>query len=129
MARSALGRKAGSVTKILIVDDEPDVRHILRRIFEKAGYEITEAIHGAAALGELDGELPDLVVTDLMMPVMDGNELVKALRNDPRTAKIPIVSLTGNPASSVGADLVLKKIPKRDDLLAAVTSVLEGKTS
>ena len=117
------------MTKILIVDDEPDVRHILRRIFEKAGYEITEAIHGAAALHELNGELPDLVVTDLMMPVMDGNELVAALRADPRTASIPILSLTGNPASSIGADLVLKKLPPQDDLLAAVASVLEGRPS
>ena len=114
------------MAKILIVDDEPDVRYILRHIFEKAGHEITEAIHGAAALNELNGGLPDLVVTDLMMPVMDGNELVEALRADPRTASIPILSLTGNPASSVGADLVLTKIPERDDLLAAVASVLEG---
>ena len=114
------------MAKILIVDDEPDVRHILRRVFEKAGYEVTEAIHGAAALDALNGELPDLVVTDLMMPVMDGNELIEHLRADPRTAKLPILSLTGNPASSFGADLVLEKIPDRDDLLAAVASVLEG---
>ena len=115
------------MARILIVDDEPDVRHILRRILEKAGHEITEAIHGAAALDELNGQLPDLVVTDLMMPVMDGNELIEALRENPRTAKIPILSVTGNPASSVGADLVLTKLPKRDELLAAVSSILEGR--
>lgn len=114
------------MAKILIVDDEPDVRHILRRIFEKAGYDVAEAIHGAAALDEMNGEHPDLVVTDLMMPVMDGNELIEALRADPRTARIPILSLTGNPASSLGADLVLEKILERDSLLAAVASVLEG---
>jgi len=63
--------------RILVVDDEPDLRFILRRIFERAGHEVADAGHGADALVCLRESLPDLVVTDIMMPVM------RRLRADP----------------------------------------------
>ena len=113
--------------RVLIVDDEPDIRFILRHILERGGYEIDEAINGSAAIECLSrGANPDLVITDLMMPVMDGNELIERLRSDPKTASIPILSLTGNPESSVGADLVVAKFPEPGEMLAAVLSVIEG---
>ncbi|HYI46103.1 MAG TPA: response regulator [Actinomycetota bacterium] len=111
------------MTRVLVVDDEPDVRFILCHILEKAGYEVVVAINGAAALESVKEAHPDLVITDLMMPVMDGNELIQRLRSDPDTAAIPIMSLTGNPESSVGADLIVSKFPAPTDLLAAVRSV------
>jgi CheY-like chemotaxis protein len=112
--------------RVLIVDDEPDIRFILRHILERGGYEVDEAINGSAALEILESSNPDLVITDLMMPIMDGNELIERLRSDPDTGSIPIMSLTGNPSSSVGADVVVAKFPEPRELLAAVLSILDG---
>ena len=114
------------MTTVLVVDDEPDIRYLLCHILEREGYEVIVAINGAAALECVNNAHPDLVITDLMMPVMDGNELVERLRSDPETATIPIMSLTGNPESSVGADLVVQKFPAPSKLLEAVRSVMGG---
>jgi CheY-like chemotaxis protein len=92
------------VRKILIVDDDPSIRTLLRLIFELAGYEVEEAAHGRAALDLLqDLELPDLIVTDLMMPVMNGNELIRRIRSEPRTASIPIIVVSANAMAAAGA--------------------------
>lgn len=112
--------------RVLVVDDEPDVRFILSHILEREGYEVYVAINGAAALELVSGAHPDLIITDLMMPVMDGNELIERLRADPDTATIPIMSLTGNPDSSVGADVVVTKFPGPGEFLAAVLSAMGG---
>lgn len=86
------------MTKILIVDDDPSIRFVERLILEHEGYEVIEAAQGQAALDMLRGEpLPDLVVTDLMMPVLTGMELIKRLRAEHRTASLPIVVVSGNP--------------------------------
>jgi CheY-like chemotaxis protein len=82
---------------ILVVDDDPSIRFVLRVILEKAGHEVVEAPHGAAALDLIDLQgLPDVVMTDLMMPVLDGEELIGRLRSAPMTAAIPIVVVSGN---------------------------------
>lgn len=112
--------------RVLIVDDEPDVRFMLRFILEQGGYEVDEAINGSSALEMLRGGSPDLVITDLMMPLMDGNELIERLRSDPATRSIPIMSLTSNPDASVGANVVVTKFPEVSEFLAAVLSILEG---
>jgi CheY-like chemotaxis protein len=75
-----------SVKRILVVDDDPSIRFLLRMIFESSGYEVSDAQHGVAALVRIMDALPDLVVTDMMMPVMDGRALIKNLRGNPRTA-------------------------------------------
>ena len=74
-----------------MVDDESSVRFLLRQVIEGAGYEVVEAHNGAVALARMVGFRPDLVVTDLMMPVMGGPELIARLRSDPETRSIPIV--------------------------------------
>jgi two-component system chemotaxis response regulator CheY len=89
--------------RILIVDDESSMRFLLRMILENAGYEILEAHHGAAALERINEWRPDLVVTDLMMPVMNGRDLVGRLRADPETASIPILLISANPNADVAA--------------------------
>ena len=90
-----------------MVDDEPDLRFILRRIFERAGHEVTDAGHGADALACLRESRPDLVVTDMMMPVMGGHELIRRLRGDPATARSPILAVTGNGELADAALLLL----------------------
>ena len=95
--------------RILVVDDEPDQRFLLRRIFERAGHEVTDATDGAAALKAVRESAPDLVVTDMMMPVMDGAELIRQLRSEPATAGIPILAASGDSHLAGGADAVVPK--------------------
>src|SRR5205814_4735599 len=94
---------------ILTVDDEPDVLFLLRVIFERAGHRVMEAPHGQAALEAIQEQRPDVIVTDLMMPVMDGRELLETLKADPKTASIPVLMLTANPNGALGADVVMRK--------------------
>jgi CheY-like chemotaxis protein len=113
------------VARILVVDDEPDARYLLRYAFERAGHEVSEATDGAAALEAIAASRPALVVTDMMMPTMNGAELIRCLRCDPDTAGIPILCISGNQELAIGADLTLDKfgdlsdlIPLTEDLLA-----------
>jgi CheY-like chemotaxis protein len=97
------------VPRILVVDDEPTQRILLRRIFERAGHEVSDAGDGAAALRAARESPPDLVVTDMMMPVMDGAELIRQLRSGPVTAGIPILAASGDSHLAVGADAIVPK--------------------
>jgi CheY-like chemotaxis protein len=112
------------VCRILVVDDEPDQRFILRRIFERAGHEVTDASHGVQALECVRGWLPELVVTDMMMPVMNGHELIRRLRADPATAQIPILAVTGNGELADSADALLAKPYVPRQILAAAQALL-----
>jgi CheY-like chemotaxis protein len=115
------------LSKILVVDDEPDLRFILRRILEQAGHEVADAGNGAQALECVRGSLPELVVTDMMMPVMDGYELIRLLRADPATAQIPILAVSGysdRPDGTDAADALLAKPYQPDEILAAANTLL-----
>jgi CheY-like chemotaxis protein len=111
------------VSRILVVDDEPDLRFILRRIFEGAGHEVADAGHGAAALECVRRWRPELVVTDMMMPVMGGHELIRRLRADPATAQIAILAVTGNGELADAADALLAK-PYQPNQILAVANIL-----
>ena len=113
---------------ILVVDDESSMRFLLRMILESAGYEVVEAPHGAAALERAKESPPDLVVTDLMMPVMNGRDLVGRLRADEGTAGIPIVMVTAAAGPEPGADALLMKPFEREELIELVDK-LAGKES
>ena len=95
--------------RILVVDDEPDQRFMVRRIFERAGHEVADAPDGAAALACVREWPPDLVVTDIMMPIMDGAELIRRLRCEPATAGIPILAASGDAHLADAADAVVTK--------------------
>jgi two-component system alkaline phosphatase synthesis response regulator PhoP/two-component system response regulator VicR len=80
--------------KILAVDDE---RHIVRLIqvnLERAGYQVVTAFDGPEALKKVESEKPDLVVLDVMMPKMDGFEVLKRLQANPETREVPVIMLT-----------------------------------
>jgi len=113
--------------RILVVDDEPDQRFMLRRIFERAGHEVTEVGDGAAALAVVRESPPDLVVTDMMMPVMDGAELIRRLRCEPATAGIPILAASGASHLAGAADAVVQKPYSWQQLVAAAGDLLEGR--
>jgi CheY-like chemotaxis protein len=110
-----------SVVKVLVVDDESNMRFLIRMILESAGHEVVEAAHGAAALDRVKESRPDVMVTDLMMPVMSGRELVARLRADPETASLPIIVVSANSSLvATAADAVLGKPFDADALVAAV---------
>jgi CheY-like chemotaxis protein len=113
------------VSRILVVDDEPDQRFLLRRIFERAGHEVSDANDGAAALRAVRESVPDLVVTDMMMPVMDGLELIRCLRGDPATAHIPILAATGDTHLAGAADALMPKPYAGHHLLAVADCLLK----
>ncbi len=107
-----------------MVDDEPDLRFLLRDILESAGHEVVEAGNGVAALDRVAEQLPDLVVTDVMMPVMNGAELIRRLRTDPVAAGVPIVCVSGNVELSAGADAAVAKPFRAQDVLEAVDELV-----
>lgn len=99
------------MARILIVDDEPDLRGMVRLILEMAGHQVIEAHHGRAALEWLrNGGRIDLVITDVMMPVMSGSQLIDELRSRPDTSRLPIIVLSGSPHSVEKADEVMRKL-------------------
>jgi DNA-binding response OmpR family regulator len=80
--------------KILIVDDEEDILHFLELVLQEKGYEVVTAAGGHDALTRAQMDNPDLVLLDIMMPQMDGWEVLKLLRVDDETAHIPVAMLS-----------------------------------
>ena len=113
------------MSRILVVDDEPDQRFLLRRIFERAGHEVTEAGDGAAALWMVRQSAPDLLVTDMMMPIMGGLELIRCLRAEPATAHIPILAASADSHLAGLADAVVPKPYDWRHLLAVADALLK----
>ena len=87
------------MTVVLIVDDEPDIRALLRIVLERAGYDVLEASNGADALTLCQDREPDLILTDLLMPQMSGTDFVKALLDGGITSKV--IAMSGG---SLGSD-------------------------
>lgn len=80
--------------KILLIDDDPDFVEAVKVIVENGGYDVKVAYDGEEGLEAVAAEKPDLIVLDVMMPVMNGHEACAKLKADPKTAKIPIILLT-----------------------------------
>jgi DNA-binding response OmpR family regulator len=80
--------------KILVVDDEEDILHFLELVLREKGYDVVTAMNGHEALTTAQIEKPDLVLLDIMMPQMDGWEVLKLLRVDDETANIPVAMLS-----------------------------------
>ena len=79
---------------ILVVEDQEDNRRILRDLFANAGYELIEAESGEEALTALTVRLPDLILMDIQLPVMDGYEAMRRIRLNPELKSIPIIAVT-----------------------------------
>jgi len=80
--------------KILAVDDEADILMLLRHNLTIAGFEFIEAADGPTAIEKTKAAAPDLILLDVMLPDMDGNEVLKRLKADPHTRRIPVLMLT-----------------------------------
>ena len=79
---------------VLVVEDHADSLDVAVHLFQACGATVLSAISGAEALERLDGQIPDVVVTDLQMPGMDGVELLQQIRARPRVSKVPVIALT-----------------------------------
>lgn len=88
--------KQEKLLRVLLVEDAPFLRYAFGRLLRLHGYEVMEANDGREALDCLGAFRPHVVVTDLMMPVMDGIELIRRLRDDPETSDLPVVAITAD---------------------------------
>lgn len=122
---------AGGRAKILVVDDEPDVRALVTRVLSQS-FDVTQAVDGSDALEQiLSGARPDLIVCDVMMPKMDGLTFTKELKRDPSLARIPILMLTAKTGArdmvegiNAGARAYITKPFKSEELLGKVRKAL-----
>jgi CheY-like chemotaxis protein len=101
---------------ILVVDDEREVRDVIGALLDRSGYAVFYANNGAEALPIVDRYSIDMIVIDLLMPVMDGITTIRRLKSDILTARVPILALTGDPgaalrdeAMAAGADTYIVK--------------------
>jgi len=117
------------MAKILIVDDEVDAVNILRLVLDDAGYEVLAAENGQHGLNIARQNRPDLIIADVLMPVMDGYAFYKELKEDVLTKNIPVIILSARGAmqsafESVGADCFLEKPVPPQKLLEIINSLL-----
>ncbi len=117
--------------KILIVDDDKDVVTPLKMSLEADNYSVIEAYAGCGAIEKAHGEIPDLIILDIILPDMDGYEVCNRLREDPLTELIPIIMLTGKDDISNkieglerGADDYITKPFNLSELKARIRTVL-----
>ena len=87
--------KSPAKKRILIVDDDDDVREVLSRVLRTAGYEVQEAGHAFAAVCALVREGADLILTDIKMPIVDGFDFIRELKAHEDTRRVPVVAVTG----------------------------------
>jgi two-component system phosphate regulon response regulator PhoB len=119
-------------SKILVVDDEPDALELIEVNLKGAGFEVLSAANGRQALEKARATLPALILLDVMLPEMDGLEVCKSLRRDPKTAGIPVIMLTARAAEidrvvglELGADDYITKPFSPRELVLRVNNLLK----
>ena len=117
--------------RLLVVDDDPGLLLAVSETLRAEGYEVKTARRGAEALVIVAQSLPDLIISDIRMPGMDGYQLVKNLRSNPRTRLVPIVFLTAKDETEdritgfrTGVDAYVTKPFEPDELVAVVAAIL-----
>lgn len=121
--------------RALVVDDSLTMRKVLGRLMEREGYEVLVAKDGMDALQILQGVTPDIILTDIEMPRMDGFGLARNIRDDARTAKTPLIMISSrtadkhqNLAKDIGVDAFFGKPVHDDELIAKVNELVRQKT-
>jgi CheY-like chemotaxis protein len=121
----------GPRRRLLIVDDVPQNRAMLLVVLQALGFSVADARNGAECLSMLDSFQPDLIITDVMMPVMDGHEATRRIRQLPEWSRIPIVHVTASASEedkakcyAAGANMFLPKPIEHDLLLEAIGTLL-----
>ncbi len=118
--------------RVLVVDDEEDIRTVLRLVLTRAGYDVAEAEDGETALERIAEAAPDVVVLDVMMPGLGGYAVCQILREEPRTALLPVIMLSARTDTrsrqegfNAGATRYLTKPLRVDELLRHLDEVLD----
>lgn len=119
------------MARILVVDDEPTIARILRLLLEPEGHEVLAANDGSRGFAMAQRQVPDLIILDLMMPVMDGTWLLEMLRGNERTESIPVMVLsarsddeTQRHCEALGIQTYLQKPFQAEELIGAVDSLV-----
>jgi CheY-like chemotaxis protein len=122
---------SGTRAKVLIAEDSPLIRDAIRRELSRAGFDVTVAEDGEQALALARAQRFDAVSSDVMMPKLDGYELVRALRQEPHYRQVPIVMVTSKDARidaikgyDAGADAYLTKPAEADELVRTLDALL-----
>lgn len=123
------------MARVLVVDDDPDIRVAVAEALKIAGYDVGTAATGTGALAACRDDCPDLVLLDQMLPDIDGLEVCRRLRDEPATARVPIVFLTARTGETervrglaAGADDYVIKPFSTAELLLRVRAVLRRST-
>lgn len=115
---------------VLLVEDEASILSALSLLLELEGYRVTEATDGRQALAVLARERPDVIITDFMMPFMNGEEMVRQIRSEARLRDIPIVLMSAvspRDAGLVGVvDAYLRKPPDVEELFGLIARAVAG---
>ena len=120
------------MARVLVIDDDPGIRMIVRHVLEPMGHEVILGDDGFRGLGMAQHQRPDVVVLDLMMPLVDGFETLRMLATDDRTARIPVIVLSAiasgqeDRCREAGAVAVLSKPFEPEDLDRAIRDALAG---
>jgi CheY-like chemotaxis protein len=125
-------RTNGALARLLLVEDDDDLREVLTRVLQSRGYVVQAAADGAAALAEVQRDPPAAILTNLTLPVLDGWELLRAVRALPQTAAVQVVLLTSGAvdasrAAALGVGGVLLKPFGLAQMLHLVDTLLTGK--
>lgn len=122
--------------KLLLVDDEPGLREAVQAYLSQAGFSVDVAQNGQEGWDKLQQEPPELVITDIMMPDVDGYQLLKQMRDDPRFKSLPVIFLTARGMTSdriqgyqARCDAYISKPFDPDELIAVVENLLERRTN
>ena len=117
--------------RILLVDDDADMRKLFTKRLELAGYEVVQAVDGEEALTQVNEQVPDLIILDIMLPKINGYEVCAKLKKGRATRRIPIVMFTakGQPQEHIegviaGADAYISKLCPPQELLERVRLLL-----
>ncbi len=123
-----------SKNRILLVEDDVDTRSALAMLFEMEGFDVMTAGDGEEAYDQAVNERPDLIVTDINMPKVDGLSLIKMIREDDRTDSIPIVAVSAidknhlNQAKELGAVAVAQKPIEFDQFLSLIAKIATARS-
>ena len=114
------------MSSVLVVDDEQAIREFLDDVLTGEGYQVSTASDGQAALTQLAAAPPDLVILDIMMPVLDGREVLKRMRADPALSHVAVLvmSAAADPGPLMSVDRFLAKPFDLDLLLSAIEELL-----
>src|SRR5262245_60824207 len=124
----------GADTNVLVIDDDPIIGRLLSTVLQREGYQVRVAESVGGGLELIDSERPDVILCDLVLPIVSGLDFLRERQSSPKLANIPVVIISASSeevmieeALSLGAEETLRKPFGRIDLLGVVTSAV-GKT-